>query len=148
LVTDFACLVTRVAVVGALLRRAAVFFRGAADFLALDPFALLVEDPRLAIAGPRLAALFLAGALLRVALFFAALFRAGALRLEADFAPLLRAADLPADLRAGPLRAGPLRAGALRALLLAPVDLRLLLALLEPRPDDFLAAAMFHAPII
>jgi len=146
-------LVTRVAVVGALLRRAAVFFRGAADFLALDPFALLVEDPRLAIAGPRLAALFLAGALLRVALFFAVLFRAGALRLEADFAPLLRAADLPADLRAGPLRAGPLRAGplragALRALLLAPVDLRLLLALLEPRPDDFLAAAMFHAPII
>jgi len=136
-------LVTRAAVVGALLRRAAVFFRGAADFLALDPFALLVEDPRLAIAGPRLAALFLAGALFFAALFFAALLRAGALRLEADFAPLLRAADLPAD-----LRAGPLRAGALRALLLAPVDLRLLLALLEPRPDDFLAAAMFHAPII
>jgi len=135
-------------VVGALLRRAPAFFRGAADFFALDPFALLVEDPRLAIAGPRLLALLLAGALFRVALFFAALFfaallRAGALRLEADFVPLLRAVDLAAD-----LRAGLLRAGAFRALLLAPADLRLLLALLEPRRDDFLAAAMFHAPMI
>jgi len=141
-------LVTRAVVVGALLRRAPAFFRGAADFFALDPFALLVEDPRLAIAGPRLLALFLAGALFRVALLFAALFfaallRAGALRLEADFVPLLRAADLAAD-----LRAGLLRAGAFRALRLAPADLRLLLALLEPRRDDFLAAAMFHAPMI
>jgi len=146
-------LVTRAVVVGALLRRAPAFFRGAADFFALDPFALLVEDPRLAIAGPRLLALFLAGALFRVALFFAALFfaalffaallRAGALRLEADFVPLLRAADLAAD-----LRPGLLRAGAFRALRLAPADLRLLLALLEPRRDDFLAAAMFHAPMI
>jgi len=141
-------LATRAVVVGALLRRAPAFFRGAADFFALDPFALLVEDPRLAIAGPRLLALFLAGALFRVALFFAALFfaallRAGALRLEADFVPLLRAADLAAD-----LRAGLLRAGAFRALRLAPADLRLLLALLEPRRDDFLAAAMFHAPMI
>jgi len=141
-------LVTRAVVVGALLRRAPAFFRGAADFFALDPFALLVEDPRLAIAGPRLLALFLAGALFRVALFFAALFfaallRAGALRLEADFVPLLRAADLAAD-----LRAGLLRAGAFRAVRLAPADLRLLLALLEPRRDDFLAAAMFHAPMI
>lgn len=112
-----------------LLRRALVFFRGADDFLALDPFE---ADPRLAIAGPRLAALFLAGAFL--VLFLAALF----------FAALLRAADLPADLRAGPLRAGALRA----LLFLAPVDLRLLPALLEPPRDDFLAAAMFHAPII
>jgi len=112
--------------------------------------------PRLAellVAGPRLAALFLAGArllvllpaLLLVEARFAALFliilpfltvllRADAPRVVADFAPLLRAADF--------------RAGDLRAPAFLPAVPAFLLPLFEPPRDDFLAAAIFQAPMI
>ncbi|MEJ7760164.1 MAG: hypothetical protein WKF55_11325 [Gemmatimonadaceae bacterium] len=113
--------------------------------------------PRLAelfVAGPRLAALFLAGARLLVLLpalllvearFVAALFlvilpfltvllRVDAPRVVADFAPLLRAADF--------------RAGDLRALDFLPAVPAFLLPLFEPPRDDFLAAAIFQAPMI
>ncbi len=112
--------------------------------------------PRLAelfVAGPRLAALFLAGARLLVllpalllvearfvALFFiilpflTVLLRVDAPRVVADFAPLLRAADF--------------RAGDLRALDFLPAVPAFLLPLFEPPRDDFLAAAIFQAPMI
>ena len=176
LVTGFPCLLTRGLEVAALFRRVADFRRGADVVPVLDlllaadlllPLAAILRfaadtprfaaiRPRLAelfVAGPRLAALFLAGARLLVLLpalllvearfvalfliilpFLTVLLRVDAPRVVADFAPLLRAADF--------------RAGDLRALDFLPAVPAFLLPLFEPPRDDFLAAAIFQAPMI
>ena len=134
-VTDLALFATRFVAAGAFFRRVALFRRGAADFrvreaarfafAGLRRLALFLAEVRFLVAAPFLAAeLFLAAVLFRVAAPFlaAALFFVVAFFAE----PRRRARDFVAAFFFPPL---------------------LFLPLLEPARDDFLAAAMFQAPI-
>jgi len=127
LVTDLALFATRFLAAGALFLRVVLLRRGAADFRVLEAtrFVRFLAAARFLVAVPFLAAeLLLAAVLFRVAAPFLA---AALFFIVAFFAePRRRARDFVA------------------AFFFPPP---LFLPLLEPARDDFLAAAMFQAPI-